>query len=80
MVDHTVARVLGLMDIPREVLPKVHPSSHVYGAAQPGIWGSGDFLAGLGQGLLVWLLSMGCSATFKTFRQFITPPDLLKGE
>ena len=40
--------LLGLMDIPREVLPKVHPSSHVYGAAQPGIWGSGDFLAGLG--------------------------------
>ena len=40
--------LLGLMDIPREVLPKVHPSSHVYGEAQPGIWGSGDFLAGLG--------------------------------
>ena len=40
--------LLGLMDIPREVLPQVHPSSHVYGEAQPGIWGSGDFLAGLG--------------------------------
>ncbi|MBP7133078.1 MAG: glycerol kinase GlpK [Aquabacterium sp.] len=40
--------LLRLMDIPREVLPQVHPSSHVYGEAQPGIWGNGDFLAGLG--------------------------------
>lgn len=41
---------------------------------------SADFLAGFSQGLLVWLLSMGCSATWKTFRQFITPPNLLEGE
>ncbi len=40
--------LLRLMDIPREVLPQVRPSSHVYGEAQPEIWGSGDFLSGLG--------------------------------
>ena len=40
--------LLRLMNIPREVLPQVRPSSHVYGEAQPEIWGSGDFLSGLG--------------------------------
>lgn len=39
--------LLQLMGIPREVLPQVHPSSHIYGEAQPGIWGNGDFLTGL---------------------------------
>lgn len=41
---------------------------------------SADFLAGSSLGFLLWLLSMGVSAVWRTFRTFITPPDLLKGD
>ncbi|MDE2401130.1 MAG: glycerol kinase GlpK [Burkholderiales bacterium] len=40
--------LLALMDIPRSVLPAVHPSSHPFGMAERGIWGSqADTLPGL---------------------------------
>jgi glycerol kinase len=31
--------LLRILDVPREVLPAVHPSSHVYGATRPGLLG-----------------------------------------
>ena len=32
--------LLALLDVPREVLPRVHPSSHVYGTTRPGLLGA----------------------------------------
>lgn len=37
---------------------------------------SSDMLAGFSIGTLVWLLAMGASAVWRTFRTFITPPSL----
>jgi len=40
--------LLALMDIPRSVLPEVHPSSHAFGVADTSVWGAEhDTLAGL---------------------------------
>ena len=34
--------LLALMQIPRSVLPQVHPSSHIFGEALAGVWGPAD--------------------------------------
>jgi glycerol kinase len=39
--------LLRLMDVPREVLPEVKPSSCVFGDVAPGIWGDAGALPGL---------------------------------
>ena len=39
--------LLALLDIPREVLPAVHPSSHVFGHTQADLLGSGVPIAGI---------------------------------
>jgi glycerol kinase len=39
--------LLRLMGIPREVLPQVCPSSHLFGQALPAVWGKEAFLPGM---------------------------------
>jgi glycerol kinase len=78
--------LLGLLDIPREVLPAVHPSSHVYGATRAELLGASIPIGGIagdqqsalfGQacfkaGLAKNTYGTGCFMLMHTGAQFLT--------
>ena len=53
--------LLGLLDIPREMLPEVRSSSEIYGHTLPGLFGTGIPVAGIAGDQQAALFGQGCT-------------------